>query len=499
MGNKINCLLTPKFVKPFMKRKKSWKPKDFYSGFYKEFQSDQIKNLVKGIDLPGEIKKILARLDDISSENDSLLIDVPVNNALLFSILSHKNSELIKRIVFADLTKFPIDNVKEKYANNIESFESLFKVKIPDEIFELYGLYESFRSIVDNEVLDPYYGWLGINVWLRGFESMGGIFQSVFSDSNEVEVRDMLSMRHGHHDLTYFPVFWYGSDGVSFGFVFDPQLNEFTTCAYYGDGSYSGKEGLWPNFLESIPDTGYITGSLYMNLEDEDCDLLEEGKLTLTYQDLNRCLKNASDLWGWLLHFFVVEYLKTNEIKNLTFSSPNKVRYFFNWDYARGKHRKALTENGAYFISDTYPRVVLSIKDNFHPHLDGQIIKELLSIFELIGGRGDLKTFLENNPSVLGILPLDKFFNGKQVKEITDDSWNEFYKIMVEFAEKEASEKRYGLALLMGFLIWTRTEEETSEYAISLLNGLPDEVCHPLIKNLARVHGKTRFDWGIHF
>ena len=87
-------------------------------------------------------------------------------------------------------------------------------------------------------------------------------------------------------------------------------------------------------------------------------------------------------------------------------------------------------------------------------------------------------------------LPISKTFMNNISGEVTDEMWHEFFECVVNFAEHEVKKKRYGLALILGFIIWDRAEKETRHYAVRLLNSLPDDICHPLIKTLARKYEK---------
>ncbi len=497
MENEITCKLTPKFIKPFTKKKKVWSAKKVPRTFYKPFRSSKINNLIKDTIVPEEIKKILNLLDCMSSDNGALTIDTSVDHALIFMILTHKNAHFIKKIRFKSFEKYSIEEIKSQYLKQTEDFEALFSVSIPEEIFQILLFYNTFQSALNKKEIDN--GNLGVDICLNGFEFPEGIFRSIFT-STPLESNDILLERHGHQDLSYFPAFGYGSDGVSHGFVFDHQLNVFTSCAWFGDGRYTGDKGLWDVFLDSLWLKGDFEEELMCLLANREFDLFYEGKLRLEYKDLNLYLERSECLTAWIINFFVADFLNNNEILNLKFSLANKERYndtSFNGPWHTSSYN--LSRNKTYYVADTYPKPVLSIKQNFHPLFTYQQIDDLVSVFDLIGSKGDLIELFGSKAPILKQLDLSKYFMKNISRRVTKKMWHEFYDATVDFAEQESVEKRYGLALLIGLLIWNRTEKETTNYAVRLLTGLPDDVCHPLIKTLVKKHGKTRFDPQIHY
>jgi hypothetical protein len=47
---------------------------------------------------------------------------------------------------------------------------------------------------------------------------------------------------------------------------------------------------------------------------------------------------------------------------------------------------------------------------------------------------------------------------------------------------------------LVGLYAWERMEQQTTKLSARLLQTVPDEICHPIIKAVARLHSETRFD-----
>ena len=483
MKNEITCKLTPKFIKPVTHQKKAWKAKKIPKSFYRQFQSQKIKNLIKDMDVPDETKKILDLLDNISSDNGELILDTPIDYALIFMILTHENYCFITKISFKDVEKYSIEYFKSDYSEEIEDFETLFSVSVPEEMFQLQHLYTTFHSVLNKKLMGGR-SCFGVDIKLYGFEWTDGIFNFLRA-SEPLNSKDILLLRYGHYDLSFFPVF-HDSDILSFGFVFDTQLNMFSSCASFHGGLYGGHTGLWDYFLYSIDYDTPFEESL-----DPDYELFDSGKLRLQYKNLNQQLENCDQLMAWVLTFFVVDFLNNNEIKDLKLSGLNKARYC-NWSHYD------LSKDNTHYVAETYPKTVLSIDQNFHPLFTYQQIDDLVSIFGLLGDKGNLMNLFNSQAPILKKLALSKTFMKDISSKVTDEMWREFYEVTVDFAEQEAEEKRYGLALLLGLLIWNRYEKETSDYAVRLLSSLPDDVCHPLIKTLAREHGKTRFDDLIH-
>lgn len=501
MESKIICSLTPKFIEPLSAKKTVWKPKKFSGEFFENFQKSKIKNLIKKVEFPSDIKDVLKRLDSLSTINNELLIDCKLNKVLIFSILCHKNSKYIKKINFSKLKKNNIEKIKDKYKLNIKNFDTLFKTNIPQEIFQLYGFYQSFQELVDNKSLRND-SMLGVDVWLRGFENIQGIFKSVFSENREVEQNDILSLRHGNHPLSYFPVFEYGSDGVSHGFVFDLQLNTFTTCAFFGDGKYHAVHGLWSTILNVVINEEDIEESIFEQFEDENFDLFERGDLFLDYNKISKVLVYADILWLWIFNFLIIEYLNINEIKILEMTRKTKARYLTTEDlkfHELVKEIEIISHNQEYTCFPcVYPRIVILIRENFNQFIDFDIICSFIDISQGLAEGYNLNNILNSGHPVLNVLDLDKSMKKGKIKIVDRNMINKFIKILINFAEKETSQKRYGLSLLLGLLFWDQTKKKASEYSVKLLSKLPDDVCHPLVKELAIEHEKTRFNSTIH-
>jgi hypothetical protein len=79
-------------------------------------------------------------------------------------------------------------------------------------------------------------------------------------------------------------------------------------------------------------------------------------------------------------------------------------------------------------------------------------------------------------------------------KRISDKDIQAFHIGVEKFCNDEIEAGRPHLAFLIGLYAWEHKEKQSTELSARLLQKVPDEICHPIIKLVAELHSKTRFD-----
>ena len=77
-------------------------------------------------------------------------------------------------------------------------------------------------------------------------------------------------------------------------------------------------------------------------------------------------------------------------------------------------------------------------------------------------------------------------------KKISAEDEEIFFNTAENFCNDEIKSGRPYLGFLVGLYAWQAMENKMSKLSMRLLNNVPDEICHPIIKVVARVHSETR-------
>lgn len=483
MKNITGSKLTPDFIKPPRRERKKWKLKKIPRGFFKNLQTPRMKEIVDSLDWPENVKKTMGRLDKIDRKNNVLVIDGKLDPVHIVCIITHKNSHLIKNISFTQKI-FSYPEFKYSISYYIKEFEKMFGTSPPEEVIEFSYLMNLFGETYKGLLFDesPPDDLIGM---LISFCCL-----SIFSDKEYIRS----IFKHLTFNLGYFPLFFDRETGENKGFVFDMLHNCFTSFA--SDYCYSIilDEYLW-DVLEGYilcaeSDAVSLCGTIESNFKSN------SGKFEkLDYKDVLSKFDyiGQEEILSWLIHLLITSYFDNVPMRKLKFQGENNLRYK---EFLNKIEQESLSKNYNYIIAGTCPKIVISIKDHFHPLFTYDHLHDLFKMFEYKGNKFDLDQFLSKNyPMTDFYISIDKKNYVKNF--ISDELFSSFYRSVVNFAEKECDEERYGFALVLGYLLWNWTVEDysvsdTSDDVVRLFGKIPDSYCHPLIKAEAKEHAYTR-------
>lgn len=479
--------LAPKSL-GLLKDKKLKQKQLFDREFYRPIKKSYLVK-VDVTDVPEKSRKVLRQLDTIEDFDGVLTIDKSFDIALIFLLLKHRKAEKIKQIRFDSWSTDTFDKFKKKYNEKIRLFESHYQIKPPEDLLHLQCFYEEANIAYGDRLL----GETGGPIWLEGFEGVTGIFSGLF-DNEEIHFPVAEHDRFEQQELSYTPTFWYGSDGVSQGYIFDYQLNQFADVGYNYE-SYYHSGSLWTLFIGKLTDCA-------SEFSIEEVEELLDGQQTssLNYKDLCKALDDIKrPCVTWLLSLLACGYTSVFEQMECVFSGKNKLRYETDLS---DDELDILSGNGKYFLTKTYPICLIDKNkifgkmesDNPYCMRDLQSFLDKLSLtFEpdykprLSLRISNFLAFLLANRNI-GFLkdsPVIKSYTFNKDGLVSDRFAETVVESMAIVAEKLASNGIYGFGFILGLLLWNYGDPVTQKYATNILSKLPDDVVHPFLKKIA--------------
>lgn len=479
-----SSILAPKSL-GLLKEKSLRQKNPFNREFYRQIKKSKLVK-IDVTDVPENSRMVLSQLDSIEDLDGVLTIDKKFDLALVFLLMKHPKAEKIKQIRFDSWCTDTIDNFKTKYKENIRLFQSHYKIKPPEDLLHLQCFYEEANIAFGDRLL----GETGGSIWLEGFEGVTGIFSGLF-ENKDYQFSSTEDVRSEHQELSYTPTFWYGSDGVSHGYIFDYQLNQFADVGYNYE-SYYHSGSLWTLFIGKLTDCA-------SEFSIEEVEELIDGQQTssLIYKDLCKALDDIKrPCVTWFLSLLACGYTSVFEQKEYVFSGKNKLRYETNLS---DEELDTLSGNGKYFLTKTYPICLIDKNkifgkmgpDNFYYMRDLQSFLDKLSLtFEpdykprLSCRISNFLVFLLANRNI-GFLkdsPVIKSYTFNKDGLVSDNFAETVVESMAIVAEKLASNGIYGFGFILGLLLWNYGDPVTQKYATNILSKLPDDVVHPFLK-----------------
>ena len=482
-----SSILAPKSL-GLLKEKSLRQKNPFNREFYRQIKKSKLVK-IDVTDVPENSRMVLSQLDSIEDLDGVLTIDKKFDLALVFLLMKHPKAEKIKQIRFDSWCTDTIDNFKTKYKENIRLFQSHYKIKPPEDLLHLQCFYEEANIAYGDRLL----GETGGYIWLEGFEGVTGIFSGLF-ENKDYQFSSTEDDRSGHQELSYTPTFWYGSEGVSQGYIFDYQLNQFADIGYNNE-CYVQCGSLWKIFISKLTSCASEFSS------DEFEELLDEQQTpSLKYKDLSKALDDIKRPYvTWFLSLLACGYTSAFEQKECVFSGKNKLRYETDLS---NDDLDVLSGNGKYFLTKTYPICLIDKNkifgkmepDNPYCVRDLQSFLDKLSLtFEpdykprLSLRISNFLTFLLANRNI-GFLkdsPVIKSYTFNKDGLVSDRFAETVVESMAIVAEKLASNGIYGFGFILGLLLWNYGDPVTQKYATNILSKLPDEVFQPFLKKLA--------------
>ena len=457
--------------------------------FLKRRTSAQLIRITKA---PEKIRSVLQQLDEIQKAKGVLRISGKLSFALLCLIMMHGKFDKIKKIVLENFTSADLDEFEVGHKTNISRFKELFGISVPKEVIHYANFCHQVNAAFDDCLLGP--KAVGGGVYLYGYEGLCGIWGKVFSE-RELSESDILTDRHGHHELSYFPMFHYGSDGVSHGLVFDYQTNSFSGIAYCGDATYSGcgqiMDGLFEYALYASESAGDVIPA----------DILEPLNKNSGFREFCALAENVK---YELLHWFIA-LTASGYVSELPLSVPRpKSASMVRYGYENETVKKRLEKKGFYFVEETYPMCLVKLNNVFEKRpgsKDSGSDKALLDTivcgkwFGSYSSRELVKYLIINKQldlvgAVCGEFSLTFDKDGYLTKK-SDDKMFEF---QVLLAEKRSRDGYHELAFCMVFVLWNMGTAQSTEYALRLAEIIPNDVLHPIVKIMVMHHAKTPFD-----
>jgi hypothetical protein len=448
--------------------------------------------LIRITKAPDEVRSVLQQVDEIHKTKGVLRLSGKLTPALLCLIMMHSKFDKIKKIVLGNFTFAALDEFDAEHKVNISRFKELFGISVPREVIYYANFCHQVNAAFGKYLLGP--KAVGGMLYLYGFEGLSGIWGKVFSNRSLSE-SDILTDRQGHHQLSYFPMFNYGSDGVSHGLVFDYQTNSFAGIAYYGDGAYQGCSTIMDGFVEyalnrceSFSDS--VPEDILQSFDKEYgypgfCDQVEEIK---------------EEIMSWFLALAASGYVSEMPVSVPRPNPFNMVRY----GYQNAKAKEKLGNNGWYFVKGIYPGCVVKLRklfgNNFwnkHHEKSVELLDKIFSLMDWVGFDAYelVKHLIENKQFDLFGDACDEFsITFDNDGYLTEKSSDEILEILVQLAEKRSRDGYHELAFCMVFALWNMGTEQSTDYAFRLAEIIPNDVLHPIVKIMVMHHAKTRFD-----
>jgi hypothetical protein len=465
---------------------KKWKKHKLDPSFYNFVNRFNIIKKLRKITVPENVREIQNSLDRIEENQGILVLSDSIDLATILMIFSHKNVKSINEIRRVNWVPIDLGKIKEDYAENIAEFQRLFPIDIPDFIFELHHYQECMSEFVE--------GWGNFRHIHEGSSNGltsldAGIFKHLFT-VKKPKIEDALSLRYIHNTLNYFPLFSSGSYQVNRGLIFDYLENSFSPfICYFGDGDYSAAINIW----EELSGVFYSDVDSFSGDELEDFEGLEEFK----YDDLNRLLSTALveyKLRDWFFNLVTVGYLNFHRMPSIKWDASDKRR--FSECYSEAEFKK-LSNNKASFVVDhegIYPRFPIKIDGRFNQVFCYETLECFLSIFSYFAfDQNNFEYFVQKHSDVLALLGLQSKDWHLESKISVEDK-GVYLSAVEKFCNDEIAAGRPYLAFLVGLYTWEGMEKQTTELSARLLQNVPDAICPPIIKTIARLHSVTRFD-----
>jgi len=158
-----------------------------------------------------------------------------------------------------------------------------------------------------------------------------------------------------------------------------------------------------------------------------------------------------------------------------------------------------LSRKHAFFVPDdyyVYPRLPIKIKGNFNPVFSYEILESFLEIFGPFSGiKLKIKQFMaktkKSKIDVLGPMGFEtvEWYSKKKISAKDEEI---FFNTAEIFCNDEIKSGRPYLGFLVGLYAWQANEKNASKLSMRLLNNVPDDICHPIIKAVVRAHYETR-------
>lgn len=439
---------------------------------------------------PEDFRAVLLLVDEIDKAKGVLRLSGKLTPALLCLIMMHRKFDKIRKIVLENFTPEDLDEFEVIHKTNISRFKELFGISVPKEVIYYANFCHQVNAAFDDCLLGP-----KSSVYLYGYQGLCGIWGKVFS-TNVLSESDILTDRHGHHELSYFPMFHYGSDGVSHGLVFDYQTNSFSGIAYYGDGEYGGCSQIMDHLVKY---------ALYASESSEDVipanilDSLDKNSNFLDFCTLAEEIKY--EMLPWFIALAASGY-----VSELTLSVPRpKPASMVRYGYSNALVKQKLEKKGLYFVEEMYPACVVNLNNvtekRFKINKKSEIDKALLDtiFYNMALGEFDsyrLVKFLIANERLDLVTTVRGEFSLTFDKDgyLTQKSDDEMFEFQVRLAEKQSRDGYHELAFCLVFALWNMGTEQSTEYALRLAEIIPNDVLHPIVKIMVIHHAKTRFD-----
>lgn len=327
--------------------------------------------------------------------------------------------------------------------------------------WQLAHFWHCFRHAIKPHPDDGYQlAW-----FLHGFDNPTGLFAKKNPTATSV-----LSETQGHHELNYVPTFDYESDGVSYGFVYDLYLDQWSeSIPYHGDGEFRAKQCVWERVYEEI-DLGECEPFYF----EEDISVWAE------FEDY--CNDNNDEFGAvdtWFLNMTLTGYLNSSKVEKLVLSKELQAR-FEEWPQVDSyKEKKDI------FVTEViYPHPILKCKKDFHPLLSKLDLTTLLDHRYSTGPADYEELFKSLSDEAKSII-----FNGGKPANKSD-----FWNLVNVFSINESKAGRKWLAVTLIFMFWGWMSKEADQMALEISSQIGKDLLPGHILNTLREHSKTRYD-----
>lgn len=454
LSEESTATTTPnRVVKNPAKRKKlnAWKATKIEPDVLSEIRDNHVAILIRAI--KSERAKALDK--SLNSISDGVLLissDIGcLRIADLAYIFYHSKMKSIKEIrsdswVIFDVIDHEIQSGKDQLA-------AFMGASSPDEIFQLQDFISTaLPACFSFEVTAEF----------DGFQELRGFFGKAVR-GEPLNHEDILSARYMLAPLNYIPAFYYGADSITQGFVFDLQESCFSSGIGWQDYEFTCRGNLWDQMLKSL-DVNEWAEAL--------CDVEDFGDEPDVFNALESAFEDArAPLEIWAIGLCLAGYLNFNEFERKIEKSDR---------YSSGAGSGA--EEALVVINSIYPRCVVSLDGNFLP---GIVKNDVEKLFEAASkGALAVSKVLRECKS----LPKEVFSNSPE----HDDQ--EILKSVVEFALNESRNGRSWLAVGLMFGLWNSVGKEETAWASRIAERLPIGAVPKFVRDVAILHGKTRFD-----
>jgi predicted DNA-binding WGR domain protein len=454
---------------------RDWKLPKFDTDIFKFLKRKPIQDLLAGVEPPERVQRLIDGMNHLSKQDGILWIEEPIDRATGLVLLAHPKARYLKEVRRKDWAERDLESIRKEHASNFATFRALFGLDVPDLILELKHYQDCMKSLVTSK------NWFTDEGEFTS--SKAGIFKHVFSDQSPEE-RDALVMRYTCDPVNYFPMYTYRSTaGVNRGLAWDYENDCFCPFFAWND------TGVEVFFDKSM-------GQILLGLFEPSMDYLEEeadwdkilSKETTSWQELGDWIN--SDLAevcvrDWFFLLATVGYLNAHRVPDLDWNPAVKPDWITEVEVSQ-----RILERSDY--ANSSPRLAREYSDRFHPSLSPEFVEALLRSTENTGYRHDLHAF----PDELEVVGMEKKLLGRKRQGSVRGMEQQFSLAVANFCRSEIDRGRPWLALLAAECLWQRCEKRdgSTELAAELFQDVPDELCHPLIKLVARLHSETRFD-----